>query len=88
MMNLGWAMVGIALISLVFLLFTGKSFGKCALVIIGNFVLGFGSLFAVNAASAVSGFTIPVNLLTLAGSGFLGLPGTMLSGALQVLASF
>ena len=85
-MYLGWLLGGIALLSLLFLLFRGKSFLQSLGIVCSNFVLGFGSLYAVNVFSQYSDFSIPVNLLTMAGSGFLGLPGTMLAGAVQALA--
>jgi pro-sigmaK processing inhibitor BofA len=86
MFYLGWLLGGIALLSFLFLIFRGKGFLQSLGVIASNFVLGFGSLYAVNVFSAYSDFSIPVNLLTVAGSGFLGLPGTMLAGAVQALA--
>ena len=86
MIYLGWILGGMALLSLLFLLCLGRGLGRSLGIMAGNFVLGLGSLYLVNAAGPVSGFAIPVNILTLAGSGFLGLPGTMLGGAVQVLA--
>ena len=40
-------------------------------------VSGIGSLFAVNIASAVTGVSLPVNLVTLLISGIGGVPGAV-----------
>ncbi len=79
--------VGILALAL-FLLFMalGKGIIGSVLWVGCNFLLGFGSLYLVNLCSGVTGFAIPVNIPTLVASGSLGLPGTLLNGAVIALA--
>ena len=72
-----------------FLLFMalGKGIVGSFLLIAGNFVLGFGSLYLVNMMSGMTGFAIPVNIPTMVSSGTLGLAGTILNGAVMAFAA-
>ena len=38
---------------------------------------GTGALFAVNLLSDITGVSIPINYITLTGSGFFGIPGVI-----------
>lgn len=72
-----------------FLLFMalGKGVLGSFLLIVGNFVMGYGSLYLVNMAADITGFAIPVNIPTVVSSGTLGLAGTVLNGAVMAFAA-
>ncbi len=76
----------LAVILFVVFLAMGRSIGRSFFLVLGNFVLGFGSLYLVNYCSGVTGFAIPVNIPTLVSSGALGLAGTLLNGAVVAFA--
>ena len=76
----------LAVILFVVFLAMGRSIGRSFFLVLGNFVLGFGSLYLVNYCSGVTGFAIPVNIPTLVSSGDLGLAGTLLNGAVVAFA--
>ena len=76
----------LAVILFVVFLAMGRSIGRSFFLVLGNFVLGFGSLYLVNYCSGVTGFAIPVNIPTLVSSGALGLEGTLLNGAVVAFA--
>ena len=84
MVKLGLIALAIAVVLLLGSLAYGKGVVRSAVGVLSNFVLGFGSLYAINLFSGQLGFAIPLNGTSLALSGLLGLPGTMFSAALQL----
>lgn len=65
----------------------GKGPLRSCILVMSNFVLGFGSLYLVNFCADITGFAIPVNIPTVISSGALGFAGTLLNGAVVALAS-
>ena len=76
----------LAVVLFVVFLAMGRGMVRSFFLVLGNFVLGFGSLFLVNYFSGTTGFAIPVNIPTLLSSGSLGLAGTLLNGAVAAFA--
>ncbi len=76
----------LAVILFVVFLAMGRGIVRSFFLILGNFILGFGSLYLVNYCSGMTGFVIPVNIPTLVSSGTLGLAGTLLNGAVAAFA--
>ncbi len=66
-------------------LLAGRGFGQSLGALGGNFLLGYGSLALLNWLAPASGFAVPINAVTLLAGGWLGLPGTALAAALQIV---
>ncbi|MBQ3199199.1 MAG: pro-sigmaK processing inhibitor BofA family protein [Firmicutes bacterium] len=69
-----------------FSLLIGRDLGQSLGAASGNLLLGYGSMALVNALTPNFGFAVPVNAVTLLAGGWLGLPGTVLAAALQLVA--
>lgn len=67
-------------------LLLGRSLTQSLYQLSGNLLLGYGSLALVNMTLPGLGFYIPINAVTLLCSGLLGMPGTALAAALQMVA--
>ena len=58
---------------------------KLALKVLLNTLLGFAALFLLNAASALTGFTLGMNLFNAFTIGILGVPGLVLLTLLKLV---
>ncbi len=67
-------------------LLAGRGLGQSLTAVSGNFLLGYGSLALLNWLAPMLGFAVPVNAVTLLAGGWLGLPGTALAAALQLVS--
>ena len=75
--------IGIAILLFVFAFFAGKGFISSMMLVVSNFVLGFGSFYLIQLSSSWSGLHLALNGVSWATSGILGLPGTLLVTAVQ-----
>lgn len=75
--------IGIAILLFVFAFFAGKGFIRSMMLVVSNFVLGFGSFYLIQLSSSWSGLHLALNGVSWATSGILGLPGTLLVTAVQ-----
>lgn len=66
-------------------LLLGKGLGRIMSALSLNMLLGYGSLAVANLVLPLAGWAIPINSVTLLAAGWLGLPGTVLSAALQLV---
>lgn len=81
---LGYA-AAVAAAYLLISLLLGRGLAKSFAQLSANLLLGYGSLALVNMTLPGIGFYIPINAVTLLCSGLLGLPGTALAAALQMV---
>ena len=58
---------------------------KLVLKILANALCGFLCLWLLNFTAGFTGLSFPINMITAATAGFLGLPGIALLAAVQIL---
>ncbi|MCR8642554.1 pro-sigmaK processing inhibitor BofA family protein [Paenibacillus sp. N1-5-1-14] len=75
---LAWGVLALSAFGLLYQLAANRKFGQVAARFGLQLVFGAFLLYMLNVTSGYTGFTLPINLVTLGTVGVLGLPGVAL----------